>query len=270
LLQLKHNWRAQKKKRGSVLIQLAKKIGADLAGLASAQKLIEKGAIEPNLMPSAQTVIVVACAHSRAALASSNLQVKQYDTISTYENVRIICDKLAKILEKEGFESLSVPAFIPIDMDNGKMGMIGAIDHRAAAMEAGIGSYGKSGLIITQKFGPRVRLGSVLTSLEVEIPYKESLNYCLKDCKECLKQCPAGAILGNGQIDKNKCSQKIFEFGLRRVIWFAKEIMETDKARRHELLKGFTIRELWQNFMTGNYYYCFQCQNVCPVGDKRK
>jgi epoxyqueuosine reductase QueG len=23
---------------------------------------------------------------------------------------------------------------------------------------------------------------------------------------------------------------------------------------------------LWQNFMTGNYYYCFACQAACPLG----
>jgi len=24
--------------------------------------------------------------------------------------------------------------------------------------------------------------------------------------------------------------------------------------------------ELWQNFMTGNDYYCFACQAACPAG----
>ncbi len=28
--------------------------------------------------------------------------------------------------------------------------------------------------------------------------------------------------------------------------------------------------DLWQNFMSGNYYYCFACQAVCPVGSDGK
>jgi len=251
------------------LIQTAIRLGADVAGLASVQKLREKGSIEPDLLPSAQTAIVIACAHSRTALASSNLQVKQYDTLSTYENVRVVCDRMVKNLEQEGYEALSIPAFIPIDMAEGKFGMMGAVDHRAVAVEAGIGSYGKSGLLLTEKFGPRVRLGSILTSWKGEYLQEASPNFCPKDCSVCLDQCPVGALLDKGQVDKTKCSRKIFEYGLRRVIRFAGEMMEGDRAKRDELLKGFTLRELWQNFMTGNYYYCFQCQSVCPVGTGR-
>jgi hypothetical protein len=33
-----------------------------------------------------------------------------------------------------------------------------------------------------------------------------------------------------------------------------------------ELLSSQVSLDLWQNFMTGTYYYCFACQAVCPVG----
>jgi epoxyqueuosine reductase len=258
------------RKREMDLVSLALKMGADVAGLASARKLREQGAIEPDLLPAAETVIVIASAHSRTALASRNLQVKQYDAITVYENVRGVGDRIVKKLEAEGYEALSIPAFIPIDMADGKFGMVGAVDHRAAAVEAGIGSYGKSGLLLTGKFGPRVRLGCVLTSWKGEWRRRVSPDHCVADCVACLEGCPAGALLGDGKIDKPKCARKIFDYGLRRVIRFVGEMAAADPAERDLLLNGFTLRELWQNFMTGNYYYCFECQNVCPVGAGKK
>jgi epoxyqueuosine reductase len=247
-------------------VRIALESGADLAGLAGVQPLREQGAIEPGLLPSAKTVIVVASAHSRTALASSNLQVRQYDTISTYENVRVVGDRIVRQLERLGYEALSVPAFIPIDMAEGKFGMVGALNHRAAAVAAGMGSYGKSGLLLTREFGPRVRLGSVLTSWEGDFPPPSPLSLCPEGCTACLEACPPGALLGEGRIDKTKCGRTIFQYGLRRVIRFIGEMMEGDPQKRRDLLKGFTLREIWQNFMAGNYYYCFQCQSVCPIG----
>jgi epoxyqueuosine reductase QueG len=77
-------------------------------------------------------------------LDSRNLQIKQNDTIATYEKVRAICKELAMSLEHEGFRAVAIPAFLPIDMSDGKYGMEGPIDLRRAAVEAGIGSYGNS------------------------------------------------------------------------------------------------------------------------------
>lgn len=32
------------------------------------------------------------------------------------------------------------------------------------------------------------------------------------------------------------------------------------------MTRGQFSLEPWQNFMTGNDYYCFACQAACPVG----
>ena len=250
------------------LITSALDFGADVVGLASAERLLEKGASDPDILPSARTVIVVASAHSRTALASDNIQIKQYDTISAYENVRAVCHNLVKALEEIGHDALSVPAFIPIDMSDGKFGMVGTVDHRAAAVEAGIGCYGKSGLLLTRAFGPRIRLGSVLTSLGAEVHNDPTDGLCLQECTICLESCPTGALLGGGKIERQKCARKIFDYGLRRVMKFIGEMIKGSPEEREQLIKGYALRELWQNFMTGNYYYCFECQNLCPVGKK--
>ena len=32
-----------------------------------------------------------------------------------------------------------------------------------------------------------------------------------------------------------------------------------------EAIDGAGLLEMWQSFMTGNYYYCFHCQSQCPA-----
>ena len=122
------------------MIRQAVLLGASAAGITSVKHLVDDRSIDPDIMPSAKTALVIACGHSWTALDSKNLQVKQNDTIATYEKVRAICKELATALERKGFEAVAIPAFLPIDMSDGKYGMVGPVDLRRAAVEAGIGS----------------------------------------------------------------------------------------------------------------------------------
>jgi len=62
----------------------------------------------------------------------------------------------------------------------------------------------------------------------------------------------------------------IFQFGLRGMIKFVGEMIEASAERKTELLKSYPFRELWQTLASGNYYYCFECQGLCPVGKQGK
>jgi hypothetical protein len=86
-----------------------------------------------DVMPSAKTIVAIACSHSRAALDSKNLQVKQNDTMATYEKVRTVSKELAMTLEGQGYGALAIPPFLPMDMSDGKYGMVGSVDLRRAA-----------------------------------------------------------------------------------------------------------------------------------------
>lgn len=113
---------------------------------------------------------------------------------NTYQAANRLLDKIAisiaKWLEDRGHLSLPVPASQILDKKN----FFGAISHKAVARMAGLGWQGKSLLLVTPIYGPRVRLVTVLTA--AELPVDEPMKNRCGNCRECEKACPSGAIKG--------------------------------------------------------------------------
>lgn len=70
------------------------------------------------------------------------------------------------------------------------------VQHKTIATRAGLGWIGKSALLITEEYGPAVRLGSVLTDAEFETGEPVDTSRC-GDCHRCVNCCPSGAIVGS-------------------------------------------------------------------------
>lgn len=64
------------------------------------------------------------------------------------------------------------------------------------AIEAGLGELGRNGLLITEKFGPRVRLCKVFTDLPLlpEEPHFFGVEEFCRKCMKCAEDCPSRAI----------------------------------------------------------------------------
>ena len=64
------------------------------------------------------------------------------------------------------------------------------------AVEAGLGELGRNGILITDKFGPRVRLCKVFTDLPLvpDTPKFFGVERFCELCKKCAEQCPPKAI----------------------------------------------------------------------------
>ncbi|MBL7177095.1 MAG: epoxyqueuosine reductase [Desulfobacteraceae bacterium] len=238
--------------------------GADLAGVVQVVDLSEHADSISRILPTAQCVMVIAAKHSLASIRSANIQMAQFDTIHAYEECTRAAHKTSRYLESEGFSSVAVPAFIPIDMRDPKKGMKGEICWRRAGVRAGLGSYGENGLLVTKEFGAAIRISGLVTSAELEADQALDEDSC-DHCMRCIEACPVGALSGEGKINKKICGNQIFKYGFRYFAEFMKGLNQKPAAEIEEVFKGYGIREMWQTFMTGNYYYCFQCQSQCPA-----
>lgn len=64
------------------------------------------------------------------------------------------------------------------------------------AIKAGLGEYGRNGLLITEKFGPRVRLGKIYTDMPLahDQPIQFGVKAFCESCRRCADSCPVKAI----------------------------------------------------------------------------
>jgi len=82
-----------------------------------------------------------------------------------------------------------------------------SFSHKMAATRSGIGWIGKTDLLITSRFGPRVRLASILMTSNISEtgnPINESQ---YGSCNICVKNCPAHAATGElwtTEMDRNE------------------------------------------------------------------
>lgn len=111
-----------------------------------------------------------------------------YDVVT--QNLDFLAYDVARWLTSRGFKSLPVPASTPYDFEK----LEGIFSHKLAAHLAGLGWIGKSCLLLTGQFGPRVRFVSVLTDapLETGSPFGRP---CGK-CRVCIEACPVSAFTG--------------------------------------------------------------------------
>ena len=71
------------------------------------------------------------------------------------------------------------------------------------AIKAGLGEYGRHGLLITPEFGPRVRLGKIFTDFPLahDGPRRFGVRETCEVCRRCTDACPAKAIAGGPPSD---------------------------------------------------------------------
>jgi len=122
--------------------------------------------------------------------------------------------------------------------------------HKMAATRAGLGWIGKTALMVTEKFGPRVRFASVLlkeplTKIgvpieKITVPFEKSL---CGNCNICVDECPAGA--GSG---------RLWDIHTNRDSFF-------DAFSCREKCRELSLKNLGRNITI-----CGICVKSCPIG----
>lgn len=97
---------------------------------------------------------------------------------------------------QELFNRYSIKNKIPTPTQTDEKILIAPFSFKYAAVQAGLGWIGKSGVLITREFGPRVFLAAILVDYPLACG-QPVMNGLCGGCTACVKACPGGFIKGN-------------------------------------------------------------------------
>ncbi len=217
-------------------------VGVDKLGVANIERFEGAPAdMNPrNVMPKARSVVVFAKRILRGTFRGVDEgthwpSYHVYSYAGLNHMLGVANYRLARFVEQSGFDACSLsakatsrefgpsgpppsPGMPPHDV---------VVQFRIAATLAGLGEMGWSKVFMTREFGPRQRLGILLTDAELEPDPIETGVLCDR-CKRCVAECPAGAISRDksvsieveghrvewNDLDLGKC--KLTHFGLNK------------------------------------------------------
>ncbi len=251
--------------------ELAMREGADLFGIAPAERFA--GAPEAHLptdiLPGARSVVSFALNILESTLVTPVTRIYQMSYLLCRQLSNAITYKVAKEIERHGFYAVMIPATIPVEMKAQK-GLFGDFSHRHAAAAAGLGRFGRNTLLITPQFGPRVWLGSVITTASLEAtPKEDGLSIFCENCRLCIEACPVEALTGDSIVASRCARGGVHAQNLSGVVRQIKTIMnEPDQDKRLRIATGPETWEIYQSMVCGMIPSCNRCVLVCPAGIK--
>ena len=227
--------------RTEELKETARAAGADLVGVADLGPFKADETMPPPHVLERFTKAVSVAVHLDNAVVESIEGAPTPLYAQHYRAVNATLDRLTAQLVKwitaRGSSAYAIPASQIVDESN----LLGSISHKAVARLAGIGWQGKSLLIVSPQFGPRIRLSTILTdmALSSDMPLK---NRC-GTCDKCAKACPASAIKNIPTKDRYATREDALHF--QRCV---------EQTRRFKARPGIDAQ------------ICGVCVRVCPFG----
>ena len=130
----------------------------------------------------------------------------------------------------------------PVAQEN-ETDLLAPFSFKYAATRAGLGWYGKNDVIVTERYGPRVRLSAVLADMPLDYGQPIVESRCPDDCVKCVEACPCKALNG--------------------VLWNA-------ALRRADLIDYHRCNRMRSAFIPrlGRKSACGLCLAACPFGGR--
>jgi epoxyqueuosine reductase len=215
--------------------------GADLAGIADLAPFQQGWPTLPSDLLDPYTRALSVAIRLEDVIMDA---ITIHPTIDYAEHYRAVNADLDRLLAEiaawiivRGYLAEAVPASKIMDLEN----LLGALSHKAIARMAGIGWQGKSLLIVSPEFGPRIRLATLLTNMPLT-PDRPIKNRC-GACTQCTDACPVKAIRNVTALDRYSSRDEALFFG-----------QCADRTYENSLLPGINAR------------ICGVCVTACPHG----
>lgn len=205
------------------------------------------------VLDGAATVIVLAVAVPKGILHSKGRSL--YSLHRAYHTVYPLLDEIGLSLanhieEQTGHLATTVPSYAPLTYREG-IEPWGVLSLKHAAVRAGLGAFGKNGLVHNPDFGTMLRLGAVVTTAPFEGSEMLGDDPCPPGCKLCHKACPSQAIGPEGEFAKLTCLGHTIKHAIYPLAIRSKEDM------RH--LERITNTAGYNYWLT-----CHVCLSSCP------
>ncbi len=190
----------------------ARERGAHLVGIAPVERFADGplGHRPADLLPGARSVVVVGLPLFQSVLDHPQIcrqsalippdvlpdVQRHYYRRTHYETVnwglQLIGHQVAYSLDEAGHEVMPTPVTYDAgDLSSRVPGYYAPFSHRHAAVAAGLGEFGRNNLLLTPKYGPRIRFNSVLTTAELEPDPLADGPICRgAECDACRKAWP--------------------------------------------------------------------------------
>lgn len=178
----------------------------------------------------------------KAKLTPTQAYLKHYDM--TNEILTQTLKKIENELQKNNLTCIYIP---PIPENLGGREQLEfnkrlqyKLSHKMVATRAGLGWIGKTSLFISSRFGPRVRLGSILSQTPLHVNAEPMDSSRCEDCNLCVEACPVKAPSG-----------KVWNSSMER-----SDFLDVYKCRKH----------IFNNYYKKNLMLCANCLAACPIG----
>ena len=187
--------------------EMVAELGADVCGIANIENFAEapNGFHPTDIFAQCKSVIVFGLALPKGLAKVEPKLIYGHFNHAACPEVDLIAFRAAKQMEAcFGGYAVPLPSDSPCDYwVPEQMEARGLISMKHAAVAAGLGTLGKSTLLLNREYGNMLTLGAVLSNLDLPSdPPAESI--CISRCNLCINNCPVQALDGKSANQK-KC-----------------------------------------------------------------
>jgi len=243
------------------LKEFAEKVGLDIVRVASAEPFLEaaeriKDQIRRGFRPRWKIEEIDTFCNPRSLLPDANSVVVAAECYLTSEPIDLSKPsephgRIARYTWRNYYYDVKMKLKIVADFLKKRVGSgfrfrcysNGPLAEKPMAQRAGVGWYGKHGIIVTRQYGSWIVLGELICNVKLE--EDEPLDEYCGNCRACIEACPTGAIVEPYILDTQKCLQSI---------------------THRQMVMPDHIREIWGDRLYG----CTTCQEACPINRKVK
>lgn len=232
-----------------------------------------------EMLPSARSTVVVAVRyldglmeHLTTGCRTTTLQ-NNFGYIHLNRKLHDITCRLAEWLEDRGAASLPLGYNVGSrwdtrrdDQPGYRGGGYGLFSMKRAAVLAGLGRAARNGMVATPEFGPRVRLGAVITAASLDGDPLLPGEPCPPTCDICARVCATDALDRQRPVDHLRCYADCGRLGTRY------EDLKASFKRRYPVdAPGVDTTDNDTMAIDGNGpRYCkLACMTFCPLGARK-